>query len=265
MNRILSCLALSLTCVSVVAKADDRPNIVFIFADDQCFQTIGALNNSEVQTPNLDELARRGTTFTHAYNMGSWSGAVCVASRTMLNTGRFVWNANQVWGKSEQERQAGRWWSEYFKEAGYRTYMTGKWHCKADANKAFDVAKDIRPGMPNQTEAGYNRPLNVDDDRWSPSDPKFGGFWKGGTHWSEVVANHSADFLAEAKDREEPFFMYLAFNAPHDPRQSPQEYVDLYPVDKLALPENFLPIYPHADAIGCGKSLRDARLAPFPR
>ena len=82
---------------------DDRPNIVFIFADDQCFETIHQLGNTEIQTPNLDELARRGTTFSHAFNMGSWSGAVCVASRTMLNTGRFVWNANAIHSKSEQE------------------------------------------------------------------------------------------------------------------------------------------------------------------
>ncbi|MDA7875040.1 sulfatase-like hydrolase/transferase, partial [Rhodopirellula sp.] len=128
--------------------ANERPNIVFIFADDQCFETIQHLGNSEIQTPNLDQLARQGTTFSHAFNMGSWSGAVCVASRTMLNTGRFVWNANGVHSKSEQERQEGRWWSEYMKQAGYRTYMTGKWHCKANAEKAFDVARDIRPGMP---------------------------------------------------------------------------------------------------------------------
>lgn len=247
------------------AAAQGRPNIVFIFADDQCFQTIGGLNNDEIETPNLDRLARRGTTFRHAYNMGSWSGAVCIASRTMLNSGRFVWDAHRIYRESEAERRAGRWWSEYLKRAGYRTYMTGKWHCRADAQAAFDVARDIRPGMPKDTAAGYNRPLGPDADPWSPSDPKFGGFWQGGTHWSEVVADHAADFFAEAKSRDEPFFMYLAFNAPHDPRQSPAEYVDRYPQEKIRVPENFLPIYPYAEEIGCGKSLRDERLAPFPR
>jgi choline-sulfatase len=247
------------------ASADDRPNILFIFADDQCFQTIAALGNQEIETPNLDRLARRGTTFTHAYNMGSWSGAVCVASRTMLNSGRFIWNANAIYNTSEQERQQGRWWSEYLKRAGYRTYMTGKWHCRADANKAFDVVRDVRPGMPKDTKQGYNRPLGPGADTWSPSDPKFGGFWAGGTHWSEVVANHADDFLTAAKDRDEPFFMYLAFNAPHDPRQSPAEYVAKYPLEKVAVPKNFLPIYPYAEQMGAGKGLRDEKLAPFPR
>lgn len=264
MNRLFIAFAL-IALNFVIANADDRPNIVFIFADDQCFETIGSLNNEEVETPHLDQLAKRGTTFTHAYNMGSWSGAVCVASRTMLNTGRSVWNANAVWDDSEKERQAGRWWSEHFKAAGYRTYMTGKWHCKANASKAFHVARDVRPGMPNQTASGYNRPKSVNEDPWSPSDPKFGGFWKGGTHWSEVVANHSADFLADAGDRSDPFFMYLAFNAPHDPRQSPKEYVDRYPLSNVSVPTNFLTKYPYAEQIGCGKNLRDAKLAPFPR
>ena len=83
-----------------------QPNIIFIFADDQCFDTIHALGNKEVQTPNLDRLVNSGLTFTHAYNMGSWSGAVCVASRTMLNTGRFVWRAEKVYKTTEKERQA---------------------------------------------------------------------------------------------------------------------------------------------------------------
>ena len=245
--------------------AASKPNIVFIFADDQCFQTINALGYEEVETPNLDRLAKRGTTFTHAYNMGSWSGAVCVASRTMLNSGRFVWNANKIWNQSEQEREQGRWWGEYMKSAGYRTYMTGKWHCKASAEKSFDVVRDERPGMPKQTPDGYGRPIAPGQDTWSPSDPKFGGFWEGGTHWSEIVANHATDYLREAKQRDEPFFMYLAFNAPHDPRQSPAEYVNKYPVETIEMPINFQPMYPFAEEIGCGKKLRDEKLAPFPR
>ncbi|WP_442505683.1 sulfatase-like hydrolase/transferase [Novipirellula sp. SH528] len=266
--RLLAGVVLALTAATILtaaAPAAEKPNIVFIFADDMCFDTIAGLGNPEIQTPNLDALARRGTTFTHAYNMGSWSGAVCVASRTMLNSGRYVWNANAIYKTSENERKEGRWWSEMMKSAGYRTYMTGKWHCTASAEKSFDVARDIRPGMPKDTPAGYNRPAPDGSDPWSPSDPKFGGFWQGGTHWSEVVANHAEDFLSDAASQNDPFFMYLAFNAPHDPRQSPQEYVDRYPSDSVAVPKNFQPMYPFAESIGCGKGLRDERLGPFPR
>ncbi|MFH1920913.1 MAG: sulfatase-like hydrolase/transferase [Planctomycetota bacterium] len=242
-----------------------KPNILFIFADDQCFETIHALGHPVIETPNLDRLVDSGITFTDAHNQGSWTGAVCVASRTMLNTGRFLWRAQRVDKQAEEERQAGRFWSEYMKGAGYETYMTGKWHVKADPQKAFDHVTNVRGGMPNQTPEGYNRPLEGKPDPWSPWDPKFGGYWKGGKHWSEVLGDDAVAFLGRASKRDEPFFMYLAFNAPHDPRQSPKEYVDKYPLQTVDLPVNFLPEYPYKDAIGCGKTLRDEMLAPFPR
>ncbi len=65
-------------------KKAEQPNILFILADDQCFNTINELGNKEVITPTLDELARQGTVFTTTYNMGGWNGAICVASRTMV-------------------------------------------------------------------------------------------------------------------------------------------------------------------------------------
>ncbi|MEM6691909.1 MAG: sulfatase-like hydrolase/transferase, partial [Planctomycetota bacterium] len=139
--------------VSVESK---RPNVLFIFADDQCYDTIAHLGNEEVETPNLDRLAKSGLTFTHAFNMGSWSGAVCIASRTMLNSGRMLWNAKDIHAQSEAEREAGRWWGPLMKSGGYRTYMTGKWHCRAKAEKSFDVAKNVRPGMPKAFPEGYN-------------------------------------------------------------------------------------------------------------
>jgi arylsulfatase A-like enzyme len=266
---VVSCLTLISPfleeSVSLQAAEPNQPNILFVFSDDQCYDTIGALGNDEVHTPNLDRLVRRGTTFTHAYNMGGWSGAICVASRTMLATGRFLWHAHQVDRELEKERQAGRLWSEYLKQAGYRTYFTGKWHLRADASKAFDVARHIRGGMPAQTPAGYNRPIDGQPDPWSPFDPQFGGFWEGGTHWSEVLADDAVSYLQTAAQDDRPFFMYLAFNAPHDPRQSPEEYVRRYPSGEVKLPASFLPEYPFKDAIGCGVNLRDEKLAPFPR
>ena len=243
----------------------DKPNILFLFADDQTYECIRSLGYDEIETPNLDRLVGGGVTFTHAYNQGSWSGAVCIASRCMLNTGRFLWHAQKVYRSAEKERDAGRFWSEHMKRAGYETYMTGKWHVRANPQKAFDVARHVRGGMPNQSKQGYNRPIEGKEDPWKPWDTKFGGYWKGGKHWSEVVGDDALDFLGQAAKSDKPFFMYIAFNAPHDPRQSPKSYVDKYPLDKVKVPENFLPEYPYKDKIGCGKGLRDEKLAPFPR
>lgn len=247
------------------SETPQRPNILFLFADDLSYEMVHALGNERIRTPHLDQLASEGMVFTQAFNMGSWSGAVCIASRTMLNTGRFVWRAEKVDRTCERERQEGRFWSEYLRAAGYETYMSGKWHVKANAQLAFNHTAHIRPGMPKDTPEGYNRPIEGQPDPWSPYDPKFGGFWEGGRHWSEVLADDAEKFLRQAAGSSKPFFMYLAFNASHDPRQPPKEYVDLYPPETMPLPRNFLSEYPYQNSIGCGPSLRDERLAPFPR
>jgi len=250
---------------STVFAAGEKPNILFLFADDQSYETIHALGNSEIQTPNLDRLVRSGTAFTHAYNMGAWHGAVCVASRTSINTGRSVWRCRDLEPTLNEEVAQGRFWAQYLQQAGYETYFTGKWHIQADATKVFQHTKHIRPGMPKDTPEGYLRPTPGEPDVWQPWDKQFGGFWEGGTHWSEVLAEDAEAYLAQATRQPDPFFMYLAFNAPHDPRQSPKEFVDRYPADRLEVPRNFLPEYPYMEEIGCGKTLRDERLAPWPR
>lgn len=261
--------AIPLFCLALFVSATraEKPNFLFIFADDQCFQTIHELGNHEIETPHLDQLARSGVTFDHTYNMGGWNGAICVASRTMLNTGRFIWSAHDVHPQLESEVSEGRFWSKMLQAAGYETYFSGKWHVGKDkvCQAAFDHARHIRPGMPNQTPAGYNRPVQDKPDAWSPYDKKFDGFWKGGKHWSEVLADDAVDYLDNAAQQDKPFFMYLAFNAPHDPRQAPKSFVDKYPLDSIAVPKSFLPEYPYKDAMGCSARLRDEKLAPFPR
>ncbi len=247
------------------SSKEDQPNILFIFADDQCYNTIRELGNEEVYTPTLDELARRGTVFTTAYNMGGWQGAVCVASRTMINTGKFLWRANALETRLDTLAAREQLWSKEMQRLGYDTYMTGKWHVNISPPEIFNHVGTVRGGMPGAVPEMYDRPLDQNDWAWTPWDTAFGGFWKGGTHWSEVVANETMAFLDRASGSANPFFMYVAFNAPHDPRQSPKQYVDMYPLEYVALPDNFLSEYPYKDEIGCSASLRDEMLAPFPR
>lgn len=269
-----------------------KPNIVFIFTDDQTYSSINALGNNEIITPAMDKMVGEGTTFTHAYNMGSWSGAVCAASRAMLNSGRFVWRANnfrQNWVKKDTASY-NKSWGKLMEAEGYTTYMTGKWHVDAPASELFQNTVHIRPGMPkdawdhfkmvakfdslskvpNADSAdimpnGYNRPQDENDHSWTPSDTLKGGFWEGGKHWSEVLKDDAIGFIEEAKTKEDPFFMYLAFNAPHDPRQAPQEFVDMYPLENISVPKSYMPEYPYRHDIANGDDLRDEALAPFPR
>ena len=269
-------------------QAQNSPNIVFIFADDLGYYDVGAYGNEEVRTPNIDALADQGVRFTRAYNMGSWSPAVCTPSRMMLNTGLYVWNARQLSNdeySSWHENQM--FWSQRTSQAGYTTYFTGKWHVPGlDPNDLFDHVINVRPGMPNQTEEGYDRPYKDQDDKWSPYNHKFEGFWKGGIHWSEVLRHDAGNFIEHATRRDDPFFMYMAFNAPHDSRQAPREFVESYDPEELKIPENYLPEYPYKNPIGAGRTddrnlphppgtsqdviessqyLRDEALAPFPR
>ncbi|QDU95598.1 sulfatase-like hydrolase/transferase [Lignipirellula cremea] len=248
---------------ALATAAESRPNLLFIFADDQAYDTLGAAGNAEVHTPNLDRLAKRGAQFTRCYNQGGWHGAICVASRTMLLSGRSLWHAKAAEPILKSDFQAqGKLWPQLLEKAGYDTYFSGKWHVKADPNKVFTVSRHVRPGMPAQTPAGYNRPTGPDDQKWRPWDTGAGGFWEGGKHWSAVLADDAIDYLDRAAGRDNPFFMYLAFNAPHDPRQSPQEFVEQYPLDKISLPQPFLAEYPYQ--IGSNR-IRDEQLAPFPR
>lgn len=262
----LTLAGLAVAPATAAAAADAAPpNILFLLADDQSFETVRAFGHTDIDTPHLDRLVARGTTFTHAYNMGSWTPAVCIASRTMLITGRSLWRAQAIHQVIDREREAGRLWPQLMAGAGYFTGFTGKWHVNTDTTRVFQETRHLRGGMPGDTPDGYCRPPADKPDPWSPFDPKFGGYWAGGRHWSEVTADDAVAFLEAPRAPAQPFFLYVAFNAPHDPRQSPSAYLERYPLDRIAVPTNFLPVYPYQSDIGCGPDLRDEQLAPFPR
>lgn len=287
---MLTAVILLCSCQEKPKQEEAAPNIVFLFADDYTYEAIHALGNNVIQTPNLDRLVNQGTTFTHAYNMGGWNGAICVASRSMIISGMSIWNAQNTTAKWRDGNSVAlnNTWGRILASNGYNTYMTGKWHVDAKADFVFDTARNIRPGMPDDLRSkadwaaiykafeegepvksmmppAYFRPVDENDTIWSPTDPAYKGFWEGGKHWSEVIKDDALDFLQDASQKEDPFFMYLAFNAPHDPRQSPQSFLDKYKIDDIPVPENWLPEYPFRDAMNSSFSMRDEALAPFPR
>ena len=209
-----------------------KPNIIFLFSDDQSYTAVNALGNKEIITPTMDKMIEEGVTFTHSYNMGGWNGAICLASRAMIISGRSVWRAQEISGNYSKKEDLDKTWPRLLQSAGYETYMTGKWHVKAKAEDIFNNVGHVLPGMPGATPEGYNRPLSVNDTLWKPWKKEFGGYWKGGKHWSELVKDDAVSFINKASQEDKPFFMYIAFNAPHDPRQSPKKYVDMYPLEK---------------------------------
>jgi choline-sulfatase len=247
----------------------DRPNFLFIICDDLMYRTIHSLNNPEVHTPSMDRLAASGCAFTHCFHQGSWSGAVCVPSRTMLNSGLTAFHAEA--GLDEVQT-----WGQTLGAAGYDTYICGKWHLDPTVlQRSFKEMGPVAPGMLVSTPEGgaaYNRPSP--GNNWQPWDESRKGHWLHTELWANdeqdkiehadaLYSDHLIDHLLNrAAKRDAPFFMYLGFNSPHDPRQSPREYLDRYPQEKIEIPPNFLPEHPfdQGDA-----RVRDEVLAPFPR
>lgn len=251
---------------------DKRPNFLFLIADDMMFRTIHSINNPEVHTPNLDGLVKRGCHFTHCFHQGGWSGAVCVPSRTMLNTGLSSFHANRQ--DSANQATDKPMWGQTLREAGYDTFITGKWHLDAvGLQRSFGEMGPVAPGFLNSTPDMYNRPSP--DNKWSPSNRELLGHWLRKGLWlnrrGDDTIQHSSELYADAAiehltkvvpQKTNPFFMYVGFNAPHDPRQAPQEYLDMYPLEKISVPPNFLPEHPFDQG---EHKTRDELLAPFPR
>jgi len=246
-------------------SAPSRPNFLFLIADDLTFRAIHSLNNREVRTPNLDRLSSRGCTFTHAFHQGSWSGAVCIASRTMLNTGLTTFHAH----KRAEETPL---WGETLGNAGYDTAIIGKWHLSnANLKRNFQEIGPVSGGMFESGPAAYGRPSP--GNTWTPWDMSLKGQWLHTNVWqhaghdeikhsARIWAEGAADYLHRKSASGRPFFLYVGFNSPHDPRQAPKDVVDMYPRERIEIPPNYLPEHPFDQG---DSRVRDELLAPFPR
>lgn len=236
------------------AEPAKRPNIIFLFADDQRADTIGAHGNRHIQTPNLDRLAAEGFSFRRNYCAGSFSGAVCVASRAMLMTGRH-------WMNLPKKKPQSNWGDATTLPAlltsrgDYRSFIVGKWHNgKGTLDRSFTNGRSIyMGGMANHAD------FHVQDLTGGKLSPKraASGFS------STVFADEAVQFIQNAES-DQPFFLYVAFMAPHDPRNPPEKYRQMYYMKRPPLPENFLPQHPFQNAPQA-TSGRDESLAPWPR
>lgn len=244
----------------------DRPNIVVLFTDDQRFNTIQALGNAAISTPNLDRLATMGVAFNRAHIMGGNSGAVCAPSRAMLLSGRpwphLPLGFTEPWSVSEGRGESPFiTFPELFRKNGYTTFFTGKWHNDPPKLHAgFTTGDDIfLGGMHHLKDGGHQSPPlhHFDPSGRYPADQRFAtdGFS------SQLYADAAIRFL-DTIGQDDPFLMYVAFTSPHDPRMAPPPFRDLYDADALELPPNFLPEHPIDNG---DLRVRDELLLPFPR
>jgi len=249
----------------------NKPNILFIITDDLRYDAIAALGNPDVITPNIDEIVRNGVAFTQAHMPGSTTHPVCMPSRAMIHTGRhlFSW---QDHGETIPEEHALL--GEILQREGYRTVGIGKWHngTRSYARSFTDGGTIFFSGMWdhwNVPVCDYDPTGTYDNVKNFISNP----FYEStvtklhcdriypGKHSSELFAETAVNWL-ENDDGEDPFMLYVAFMAPHDPKSMPDEFLAMYDPQKLHLPENIAAEHPFNYGM---KYHRDEVLAPYPR
>lgn len=249
-----------------------KPNVLFIITDDQRFDTIHALGNKDIITPNLDRLVQRGTAFTRAHIAGGTCGAVCMPSRAMVLTGRNPFHLEELGGNIPAEHKTV---AETFKENGYETIGLGKWHngCPGYAKSFTQGEKIFFGGMWDHWNVPtcrydptgeYDNVINFVVDFYNDNHPQAQHCdeFDPGKHSSTLLTDSAIEMLKKNAGQEKPFFMYLAYLAPHDPRTMPDEFREMYDPEKLAIPPNFqelidtnYPLMVH----------RDEHLAAYPR
>jgi arylsulfatase A-like enzyme len=225
---------------------DARPNFLFLFADDQRTDTIGAWGNPYIETPSLDRLADAGFSFRANYNLGGHHGAVCQPSRMMVNTGMSYFRV-------PDDMSGARLLPELLGDQGYTTFGTGKWHNGRESwLRGFQNGTAIFfGGMSDHTQVPLQDRL---PDGILGKDREDG-------FSSVLFADAVIDFLRGHTD-DTPFYAYVAFTAPHDPRQPPLPHRDRYYENRPPLPANFAPQHPFL--IG-DPMVRDEQLAAWPR
>ena len=242
-----------------ISNYSQNKNVVIIYSDDHTYQALGAMGNKIISTPNLDKLAASGLLFTQAHVMGGHQGAICVPSRAMLMTGRYV-NRLPTDGSVIPDSLISL--PETLRENGYETYHTGKWHSdKASHHRMFSDGGDIYfGGMHFEKDGGQFNPVVQAFDPMGifPESTKR----KSDIYSSTLYTNNAIEFLRSDKAKFGPFMCYIALTSPHDPRTPPPPYDRLYDPAKIPLPKNFYPIHPFDNG---DLNVRDEQLLPTPR
>lgn len=212
--------------VAAAQQQRTRPNIVVIMADDMGFADIGCYGG-EISTPNLDKLAKNGVRFTQFYN-----AARCCPSRAALLTGLAPHQAGVGSMIQNLGRPAYQGYlnedcvtiAEALRPAGYKTYMSGKWHVGEQrphwpTDRGFDRYFGLISGASNYFKLDKGRAMAMDDKPYTPDSPTF--------YMTDAFTDHAVKFVEE-HPKDKPFFLYLAYTAPHWPLHAWPEDIAKY-------------------------------------
>jgi arylsulfatase A-like enzyme len=223
-----------------------QPNVLFLLSDDQRFDTIGALGNPFIHTPNLDSLANRGFAFERNF----CTTPICTPARAEILTGCTSFANHVPWFGMPINREL-MLLPEAFHGAGYHTIHVGKWHNDGHPrDKGYDETHCVFPGDNRNDYATKGHEVRFDE----PEGEVVG-------HSSEVFTDAALRALAAVPD-DRPWFCYLAYTAPHDPHDAPEPFATMYDPAAMPLLPSFMPEHPfdHGDMV-----IRDELLENWPR
>ncbi|WP_395784650.1 arylsulfatase [Aquirufa sp.] len=211
--------------------AQKKPNIVLILADDMGYSDIG-LMGSEIKTPNLDLLGKNGVLFTQFYNAGR-----CCPSRAALLTGMYPHQAGMGLMVTTKPYDNGKTFAPYqgflnretptiaeeLRKHGYQTFMSGKWHVGEQQEewpnqRGFDHYFGLISGATSYYEVLSNRQLIEDNKKYIPSDQFY---------MTDAISDKAIAYLKSANSKN-PFFLYVAYTAPHWPLHAPENLINQY-------------------------------------
>jgi arylsulfatase A-like enzyme len=221
----LGCFSLLVSCSS---KTDSKPNIIIILADDAGYSDFGFMGSDEIKTPNLDQLALDGVTFNNAYV----SASVCSPSRAGLLTGMYQQrfghecNLDSDVNNSFDPNQITI--AEALKTEGYNTGLIGKWHLgdktqNHPLKNGFDYFWGFISGARNYfydpNEEFRNSIRNVVENY---TQTKFDGYL------TDVLGDKAIGFINKNHETNNPFFLFLSFNAPHTPMHAKDDVLEKF-------------------------------------
>jgi arylsulfatase A-like enzyme len=206
-------------------NAQEKPNIIFILADDLGYGDLGCYGAKDILTPNIDKLSENGIKFTRAYANSS----VCSPSRAAILTGNYPDFVgvpgvirdmpNNTWGNLKDNCTT---LPESLKKLDYNTALLGKWHLGYKSpdlpnDRGFDYFKGFVGDMMDDYYTHERAGVNWMRENQQPIFPK--------GHATDLFTDWTLDYLEKQTNQKQPFFLFLTYNAPHDPVQPPQDWL----------------------------------------
>lgn len=226
-----------------IPATPSKPNILLILCDDLGYADVGFNGSKDILTPNLDNLAKNGTVFTSAYVAHPF----CGPSRAALMTGRYPHEIGSQFNLPRNNTPAGKgipkeetFISKVLKDAGYFTGIMGKWHLGTDKKftpneRGFDDFYGFLGGghkyFPEEYKAAYKRQKeNGVVPIWDYLHPiQHNGVEVDETEYiTDALSREASRFITDASKKDNPFFLFVSYNAPHTPLEAKQEDLQLF-------------------------------------